>query len=75
MKDVIRLLFALTVVTLVFIVYRDFTITDVGIFHKNDCGTYDRWVVWADNPDGPIKVPLFPNGILGKDSKYCKEAR
>ena len=75
MKDIIRLLCAITLATLVFVVYRDFTITGVGISHRNDCGTYDRWVVWADNPDGPMRVLMFPNGVFGKDSKSCKEVK
>lgn len=75
MKDVIRLLFALAVVTLIFVTYRDFIITSVGISHRNDCGTYDQWVVWVDNPDGPVRVPMFPNGVFGKDSKSCKEVK
>lgn len=72
MKDVIRLILAMTLLGVTIIVYEDFKITGMGIFHRNDCGTYDRWMIWADDPLGPVKVPLFPNGVWGKDSKDCK---
>lgn len=74
MKDALRLLFATVVIVTVFILYRDFLLTDMGIFHRNDCGTYDRWVIWSSgSPNAPVHVPMFPNGLLGKNASDCKE--
>ncbi len=40
--------------------------TRYGVFSRNNCGTYDRWVTW----DGHRLH--WPNGITGRDPRYCK---
>jgi len=65
-RDIIELVIAIFLGAFAFWVYQKFTVTSVGIFHKNNCGTYDRWLVWVKSPAG-----VFPSGLAGKDPKDC----
>ena len=37
----------------------------LGIFTRNDCGTYDRYITWGNGLH-------MPNGILGRPRGDCK---
>lgn len=39
--------------------------SEYGVFTRNNCGTYDRWLLWA-------RGLHMPNGILGRDRSACK---
>lgn len=36
-----------------------------GLYTRNYCGTYDRWITW----DRGLRLP---NGILGRDREACR---
>ena len=50
---------------------RSFSVTRYGLFSRNNCGTFDRYIVWERS--GAWFMIGMPNGFLGRDADACKQ--
>ena len=44
---------------------RVWVVPGIGIYTRNLCGSYDRWMIWTGG------LPRWPNGPLGKSADGC----
>lgn len=45
---------------------RVWVLPGFGIYTRNVCGSYDRWMIWTGGR------PHWPNGPLGKSATACR---